>query len=93
MQTSSMRRRIWETRWRWPTGTGGSAYRNARDASQAHSDRQEAAGTITWTDILLEEVFEALAETDPARLREELVQVAAVALAIVEDLDWKSGLR
>lgn len=34
----------------------------------------------TWTDILLEEVFEALAEDDPDRLYAELVQVAAVAV-------------
>lgn len=33
----------------------------------------------TWTDILLEEVFEALAEDDPERLKVELIQVAAVA--------------
>jgi len=32
----------------------------------------------TWKDILLEEVFEAMAEDDPERLTEELVQVEAV---------------
>jgi hypothetical protein len=41
----------------------------------------------TWTDILLEEVFEALAAADPAKLRRELIQVAAVAQAWVEDID------
>ncbi|MEY9934267.1 hypothetical protein ABH926_008932 [Catenulispora sp. GP43] len=37
--------------------------------------------------MLLEEVYEALAEVDPAALRAELVQVAAVAAAWVEDID------
>lgn len=54
-------------------------------------DRKAAAGTLTWTDILNEEVQEAFAETDPAALREELVQVAAVALAWVEDIDRKAS--
>lgn len=34
----------------------------------------------TWADILLEEVFEAMAEDDPERLHAELVQTAAVAI-------------
>lgn len=40
-----------------------------------------------WTDILLEEVFEALAESDPEKLRTELIQVAAVATQWVEAID------
>src|SRR4051794_4147319 len=68
----------------WPDGTGCVSYRNARDAAQRHTDDQAAAGRVTWTDILLEEVYEALAETHPDKLREELIQVAAVALSWVE---------
>jgi len=34
-----------------------------------------------WLRVLLEEVYEALSKTDPAALRAELVQVAAVAAA------------
>lgn len=74
----------------WPTGTGGAHYEAARDASQAHTDEAAQRGDVTWTDILLEEVFEALAEADPVKLREELVQVAAVAVSIVEDIDRKA---
>ena len=44
-------------------------------------------GEVTYRDILLEEVFEALAESNQARLRAELVQVAAVAVAWVEKID------
>lgn len=41
--------------------------------------------------VLLEEVFEALAEDDPQRIREELVQVAAVAVKTIEALDRAAG--
>jgi hypothetical protein len=43
-----------------------------------------------WQDILTEEVFEALAETDPAMLRAELIQIAAVAQAWAEDIDSRA---
>jgi hypothetical protein len=46
-------------------------------------------GRATWAHILLEEVFEAFTETAPAKQREEMVQVAAVAVAIIEYLDRK----
>lgn len=42
-----------------------------------------------WDGVLLEEVYEALAEDDPARLRAELVQVAAVCAAWIADLDQR----
>jgi hypothetical protein len=42
--------------------------------------RAEAAFAVPWSLILLEEVLEALEEDDEARLREELIQVAAVAV-------------
>ena len=40
-----------------------------------------------WFDILQEEVYEAFLETDPAKQREEMIQVAAVAVQIIECLD------
>jgi hypothetical protein len=49
------------------------------------------ADAVTWTDILLEEVFEALAESDPVRLRKELIQVAAVAQQWVEAIDRRAA--
>lgn len=56
-------------------------------AHKAHNDRAAKDGTIDWTGILLEEVYEALAESNPVRLREELVQSAAVIVAWIEDID------
>jgi hypothetical protein len=43
----------------------------------------------SWFTILLEEVYESFAETDPAKQREEMVQVAAVAVQIIGYLDRK----
>ena len=44
-------------------------------------------GRADWFDILREEMLEAFAETDPVKQREEMIQVASVAVAIVEYLD------
>lgn len=51
------------------------------------NDQAEVQDECDWTTILLEEVYEALAESDRKRIREELVQVAAVAVAWIEDID------
>lgn len=47
----------------------------------------------TWKDILLEEVFEALAEVDPDRLFTELVQVSAVAQSWCRALIEHQGVQ
>lgn len=46
----------------------------------------------TWVDILLEEVFEALAEEDLEKLRTELIQTAAVATQWVEAIDRRAAV-
>jgi len=66
------------------------AARLARAATRA-CQAAAAAGNVTWRAILLEEVFEALAESDPARLRTELVQVAAVAAQWAEAIDRREA--
>ena len=40
-----------------------------------------------WYDVLQEEICEAFSETDLEKQREKMVQVAAVAVAIIECLD------
>ncbi|MBF4625528.1 hypothetical protein [Clavibacter sp. VKM Ac-2872] len=62
----------------------------ARYATQA-TDAHAADGTVTWLDILREEYHEALAESDPAKLREELIQLAAVAQQWVEHIDRREA--
>jgi hypothetical protein len=45
---------------------------------------------LDWTGILLEEVYEALSESDEAKIRAELIQVAAVAVAWIECIDRRA---
>ena len=40
-----------------------------------------------WFGILQEEVYEAFAETEPEKQREEMIQVGALAVQIIEYLD------
>lgn len=54
-------------------------------------DERHRQGVGTWLDILLEEVYEAAAEEDSTKLRKELIQVAAVAVAWVEAIDRRAA--
>lgn len=56
-------------------------------AAKAECDKFAKLGTISWFDILIEEVYEAFAETDPDKQIAELVQVAAVASAAIESIE------
>jgi hypothetical protein len=58
----------------------------AESGCEVKARRPDAACTA-WDGVLLEEVYEALAETDPAKLRAELIQVAAVAMTWAEAID------
>lgn len=58
----------------------------ARSACQLNAD----LGIVTWRDVFGEEACEALAESDPVRLRAELVQVAAVAVAWIQAIDRRT---
>lgn len=64
-------------------GTAGELRDFLRDQCEAN----HRAGRPTYADIFLEEAFEALAEKDPAKLRTELIQTAAVCVAWVEAID------
>ncbi|MFI7678533.1 hypothetical protein [Actinophytocola sp. NPDC049390] len=58
---------------------------------KAANEYAVSQGAESWDGILLEEVYEALSEEDPAKLRAELIQVAAVAVAWVEAIDRRSA--
>lgn len=61
--------------------------------TKAHSHNEGGDGTVTWWQILREEVLEAAAcEEDDTTLREKLVQVAAVALKMIDALDAEAAL-
>ncbi|MFE6284381.1 hypothetical protein [Streptomyces sp. NPDC057877] len=76
-----------------PDGTGLPVYQHSANRYRDHADRAAASGVLAWRDVLLEEVHEALAEADPATLRAELVQVAAVCAAWIADLDSRGADR
>lgn len=63
------------------------------DAAKESCERAFAEGRGTWAHILVEEVAEALGAPTEVDLREELVQVAAVAIQWVRCIDRRqSGL-
>lgn len=68
-------------------GTGLPSDREAADKARQFCDDAFKAGLGAWRLILEEEYREALAETDPAKLRKELLEVAAVSVAWAEAID------
>jgi hypothetical protein len=70
-----------------PDDTGHNWLRARAVEDREACDRAAKEGLLTWRDVLDEEVSEAYAESDPAKLRAELIQVAAVAVKWVEAID------
>ena len=66
-------------------------YRGEAQRWREINDARIKEGRLTWDGILLEEVFEALAEGDDALRRAELIQVAAVAVAEIEAIDRRNA--
>ena len=75
-----------ETRWLIPF-TYEPATAVERILRADYEEYEEATGKPTWVHLLREELAEAFAETDPIRLREELIQVAALAVSWAEKID------
>lgn len=76
-----------------PDGTGGSfaaiALGHIRVEVAGHEQRT-GRQTCCWGHVVLEEVHEVLAETDPTKLRADLVQLAAVCCWWMEILDLRA---
>ncbi|WP_433444013.1 NUDIX hydrolase [Nonomuraea sp. CA-141351] len=70
-----------------PDGTGDDGTVAESDRARRETEAAAEGGALTWRHILAEEVLEAFAETDPERLRAELIQVAAVAVKWTQALD------
>lgn len=62
-------------------------FANMADYRKQINDARVELDCLAWDGILLEEVYEALGEADPLLRRQELIQVAAVALAEAECID------
>lgn len=54
---------------------------------QDYEDYEDSKQTITWMHLVREEVAEAFDETDPERLRKEVLQIAALCVSWVEKID------
>lgn len=70
---------------RHPDGTSGCLRIDA-DKARTACDILTSIGAVTWRHILTEEFFEAMSETDPIRLREELLQCVAVCCCWLADI-------
>jgi hypothetical protein len=73
-----------------PDGTGRPGDRENADYMRAIC-KANGPAEDNWRDILAEEIAEAFAETDPALLRTELIQCAAVIQAWLHDLDTRTA--
>lgn len=82
-----------DKKWGIQNHPNGTAPWNSRQANYYRDlcDQRAHSGQVSWFDILLEEVWEAGAEIEDGKLREELVQVAAVCAAWIEDIDRRSA--
>jgi hypothetical protein len=76
-----------------PNGTGTEDFVAHATHLRRVCDMRFEIGDATWTDILLEEVYEALAESDPGKLRAELIQAAAVIVQWVASIDKLEGKK
>lgn len=76
----------WGTRRTHADGSGGASAKLLADQARELCDRATELGVLSWAHILEEEVAESFAEATPEKLEAELVQVAAVAVAWLEDL-------
>lgn len=74
-----------------PLDTGGECYVRLAEMRKAICESDKQAGKERWRNILLEEVYEAFAEPPGPKLREELIQVAAVVVAMIESYDRNEG--
>jgi hypothetical protein len=72
-------------RWLLPF-TGESAFGIQERLREDYGDFETETGAPTWLHLVREEVAEAFQESDPDRLAEELIQVAALCVSWVERL-------
>ncbi|MFD4699789.1 hypothetical protein [Streptomyces niveus] len=70
-----------------PHGTGGVRLRRLADTHRDECDYAFDHGEGTFRHVLMEEVYEAMAETHPATLRAELIQAGAVIVKFIEAID------
>lgn len=70
-----------------PDGTGGGGRKTWETIARISCDHAAREGRLTYAHVFNEETAEVLAEEDPTKLRAELVQVGAVCVKWIEELD------
>lgn len=70
-----------------PLGFGGHQYRVLSDQYRRERDEASASGELTHRHILLDKFFDAVSEYRPQQARDELIQLAAVAVKVIQDID------
>lgn len=73
-----------------PDGTGSESDKQSALLMKDVVNGEASLNQSNWANILMEEILEAYAETDPALLRKELIQSAAVIVAWIEAIDRRA---
>ncbi|WP_439947221.1 NUDIX hydrolase [Streptomyces sp. BBFR109] len=76
-----------------PDGTGNKSQQDYAEQSRKWCEAAFGSGYGTWSDVLAAAVAEANAERDSAKLRAELVQVAAITIAWIAAIDERLAAR
>lgn len=82
--------RVYEEQRNIEDGTGGADARCRAHAALFRYDRAESVGALTWGLVLDAHCSTVLAEADTAKLREELVSMAAVTMRWIEAIDRRN---
>lgn len=56
------------------------------DSYKRNNDKMEKIGEASWYDVFREELHEIFAETDPVKIREEAIQLAALCVRLCENI-------
>jgi hypothetical protein len=75
-----------EVRWLGPYTSHSAEVIEAKLRAD-YEEYEEEVGLPTWCHLVREEIGEAFKENDPVRLREELIQVAALCVSWCERID------
>lgn len=74
-----------------PDGTGIVGDEDRANKARHVCDVMFEKGLGTFRDVFYEEVMEALAESDPVKLRAELIQAVAVGVKWIKAIDRRSS--
>ena len=80
-------RRLYPDSMSMPNGTGGGGRRTWEAIARNSCERADREGRLTHAHVFDEEASEVLAADTDAELRKELVQVGAVCLKWIADID------